>query len=118
MKLLYCAHCGDIVRLFPERRTCRCGKSWGEYLEDGATTVQTYPGLSLGIANEDFAQALQVFHHNPRYFSPLLAMRCWINPLSETDVKFVMGEDIKADEEEENEADEEDEEENETADEE
>ncbi|WP_238007132.1 hypothetical protein KZZ52_37250 [Dactylosporangium sp. AC04546] len=91
MKLLYCAHCGDIVRLFPEKRFCRCGKSWGHYLDDGATTVQTWPGLSLGIANPDFVQAQQAFGDDVTRFSPLLTMRCWINPASEPDVKFVVG---------------------------
>lgn len=94
MKLLYCGHCGDIVRLFPEKRSCRCGKSWGYYEEDNATTVQTYPGLSLGIANPDFETALNTFVENPRYFSPALVMRCWVNPISEADIKFVPGEDI------------------------
>lgn len=91
MKLLYCAHCGDIVRLFPEKRFCRCGKSWGQYLDDGATTVQTWPGLSLGIANPDFVQAQEAFGVDVTRFSPLLAMRCWINPVSEPDVKFAAG---------------------------
>jgi hypothetical protein len=91
VKLLYCAHCGDIVRLFPEKRFCLCGKSWGHYLDDGATTVQTWPGLSLGIANPDFVEAEQAFAVDVKRFSPLLAMRCWINPVSEPDVKFVAG---------------------------
>lgn len=96
MKLMYCAHCGDVVRLFREKRSCLCGKSWGYYEEDDATTVQTYPGLSLGIANPDFEMALQTFVENPRYFSPVFAMRCWVNPLSEPDVTFVPGEDMAA----------------------
>jgi len=95
LKLLYCAHCGDIVRLYAEKRSCQCGKSWGHYLEDGATTVQTYPSLSLGIANPDFETALKTFVENPRSFSPALAIRCWINPLSEPDVKFVPGEELE-----------------------
>lgn len=89
MKLLYCAHCGDIVRLFPKKRSCLCGKSWGYYQEDGATTLQTYPGLSIGLANPDFRAALERFTMDPNHFSPELAIRCWINPLSEPDVKFV-----------------------------
>jgi hypothetical protein len=93
LKLLYCAHCGDIVRLFPEKRSCRCGKSWGQYEEDNASTIQTYPGLSLAIANPDFEIALKTFVENPNYFSPAFSMRCWVNPLSEPDVKFVPGED-------------------------
>ncbi len=91
MKLMYCAHCGDIVRLFPERRTCKCGKSWGHYLDDGSTTVQTWPSLSVGIANPDFRAAEKAFGADPNVFSPLLSMRCWINPLSEPDVKLVEG---------------------------
>lgn len=98
MKLMYCAHCGDIVRLFPERRSCRCGKSWGQYLEDKSTTVQTWPSLSIGIANPDFTAAERAFAENVNAFSPMITMRCWINPLSEPDVKMVKGEPI-ADEE-------------------
>jgi hypothetical protein len=83
------------VRLFPEKRFCKCGKSWGHYQEDNATTVQTWPGLSLGIANSDFHEAIQAFSANSRYFSPILALRCWVNPLSEADVQFVEGESIE-----------------------
>ena len=97
LKLLFCAHCGDIVRLFPEKRTCLCGKSWGQYLEDGATTLQTYPGLSLSISNHDFEQAFKTFLENPNHFSPLLSIRSWINPLSEPDVTFVREEEAEQD---------------------
>ena len=89
MKLLYCGHCGDVVRLFPEKRSYKCGKSWGQYLEDNATTVQTNHSLSLGIANPDFQDAVKTFLDNQDYFSPALAIRCWINPLSEPDVTFI-----------------------------
>jgi hypothetical protein len=91
VKLLYCPHCGDIVRLFPEKRFCLCGKSWGHYLDDGATTVQTWPGLSIGIANPDFVEAEQAFGADMTRFSPMVTMRCWINPVSEPDVKYVAG---------------------------
>jgi hypothetical protein len=97
VKLLFCAHCGDIVRLFPEKRSCLCGKSWGQYLEDGATTLQTYPGLSVSISNPDFEQAFKTFLDNPHHFSPLLSIRSWINPLSEADVKFVREEETDQD---------------------
>ncbi len=94
MKLMYCAHCGDIVRLFPQRRTCKCGKSWGQYLEDDSTTVQTWPSLSIGIANPDFTAAQRAFAETVNAFFPSLSMRCWINPLSEPDVRMVKGEPI------------------------
>jgi hypothetical protein len=91
VKLLFCPHCQDIVRLFPEKRTCRCGKSWGHYLDDGATTVQTWPSLSLGLANPDFRSAEATFAADPRAFTAALTIRSWINPISEPDVTFVHG---------------------------
>jgi hypothetical protein len=91
VKLLYCVHCHDIVRLFPEKRFCKCGKSWGNYLEDRMTTVQTYPSLSLGIANPDFTAAEAAWGRDPNSWSPGIMMRCWVNPASEADVKFVVG---------------------------
>jgi hypothetical protein len=90
MKLMYCAHCADLVKLFPEARTCLCGKSTGRYLPDNSTTEQTWPGLSVGIANGDFVEAQGLFHQDPNTFSPILSMRCWINPASEPDVKFLV----------------------------
>jgi hypothetical protein len=96
---MYCAHCHDIVKLFPEKRSCMCGKSWGHYL-DVATTVQTWPSMSIGLANPDFAAARQTFAEDPNTFSPVLSIRAWINPASEPDVKFVEGEAIADDESE------------------
>jgi len=101
MKLMYCAHCHDIVKLFPEKRSCKCGKSWGHYIEDDSTTVQTFPSLSIGIANPDFTAAMRAWDAAPRTFSPDITMRAWINPASEPDVKFVKGEPLPDDEDEE-----------------
>jgi hypothetical protein len=95
MKLLYCGYCSDIVKLFSERRSCRCGRSWGQYLEDNSTTIQTTNTLSLGIANPDFGRAVEVFQSTPEHFSPELSLRCWINPISEDDVRFVEAESAK-----------------------
>lgn len=39
MKLLFCRACGDIVRLWSENRSCRCGKSRGRYVEDRAVVL-------------------------------------------------------------------------------
>jgi hypothetical protein len=93
MKLLYCGHCGDIVLLFLERRSCKCGRSWGQYLEDRSTTVQTECSLSLGFANADFWSAIKSLltdrQANRSGFSPLLCFRAWINPDSEPDVKYL-----------------------------
>ena len=89
MKLLFCGHCQDVVKLFPERRTCKCGRSWGQYLPDNSTTVQTEYTLSLGIANPDFSAAIDTFLQDQAYFSPALSLRAWINPHSEPDVTYV-----------------------------
>ncbi len=89
MKLLFCGHCHDIVKLFPERRACKCGRSWGQYLPDNSTTVQTPYTLSLGLANPDFQEAVSTFMRDQNYFSPALSIRAWINPHSEPDVTYV-----------------------------
>ena len=96
MKLLFCGHCHDFVRLFPERRYCKCGRSWGHYLPDNSTTVQTPYSLSLGIANSDFHEALDVLMQNRDRFSPLLSLRAWFNPDSEPDVKYLSEEAAQA----------------------
>ena len=89
MKLLFCGHCQDIVRLFPERRTCKCGRSWGQYLPDNSTTVQTDYSLSVGMANPDFYAAIQLLMQDRSHFSPILTFRAWLNPDSEPDVTYV-----------------------------
>jgi len=91
MKLLFCGHCQDIVKLFPERRSCKCGRSWGQYLPDNSTTVQTTYTLSIGMANPDFSEAISTSSRDQSYFSPALSIRAWINPHSEPDVTYVPG---------------------------
>jgi hypothetical protein len=93
MKLLFCVHCHDIVRLFSDRRSCKCGKSWGQYLADNSTTVQTDRSLSIAFANPDFTAAVEAFVKdrgaNRSGFSPVLCFRAWMNPDSEADVRYV-----------------------------
>ncbi len=98
MKLLFCMECGDVVRLFPEQRSCKCGKSWGMYEDDNATTVQTTHSISLGIHNQDFHQAVDAYLRDPGHFSPMLTMRTWINPVTEPDVRFAETPDEQKDE--------------------
>ena len=92
---MYCGHCGDIVKLFSERRACRCGKSWGNYLEDNSTTVQTRYTLSIGLANPDFNRAVDVLMQDRDVFSPELSIRAWLNPDSESDVKYIVDEEAE-----------------------
>ena len=89
MKLLFCLECQDIVRLSPERRSCRCGRAWGQYLEDHRTTVQTRNSLSLALAGPDFDRAIRALIDGAQAFSPDLFIRAWLNPTSEEDVRSV-----------------------------
>lgn len=57
MKLLFCPECTDIVRLFSEPRTCRCGKSSGRYVDDNEA-VMTH-GIPIGIGNDTFTSAIR-----------------------------------------------------------
>ena len=59
MKLLYCPHCQDIVRLKKMPKICDCGKVGGRYLEDGI--VFEYYGqdaIPLFIANSSIVTAI------------------------------------------------------------
>ncbi len=62
MKLFFCPQstCNDIVLLRQgKRRTCECGKSWGEYLEDGLTARLGGNAIPLGFDNRSFVSALK-----------------------------------------------------------
>jgi hypothetical protein len=89
MKLLFCFECQDIVRLSPERRTCRCGRAWGQYLDDHRTTVQTRNSLSLALNGNDFDRAIRALIDHPHEFSPYLFLRAWFNSASAEDVRYV-----------------------------
>jgi len=70
VKLLYCPTCGDVVQMRPVLRSCLCGVSSGQYLEDGSTVEQ-------------------VFRNEPAAWHPLMVFRAYLNPHSETDVVYV-----------------------------
>lgn len=78
--------------LRPERRSCLCGKSWGQYLPDKSTTIQTNDTVSIGLANSDFREAVEAYLQERNHFSPALSIRAWINPDSEPDVRHVADE--------------------------
>jgi hypothetical protein len=89
MKLLFCLECQDIVRLSPEKRHCLCGRSWGQYLDDHGTTVQTRNSLSLALHGTDFDRGIRGLMDNAKQFTPYLFVRGWFNPTSEEDVRYV-----------------------------
>ena len=60
MKLLYCPHCNDIIKLRSEaRRTCWCGKSGGMYMPDGINAIIDGDAIPLGILNSALEVALK-----------------------------------------------------------
>ena len=92
MKLMLCRHCGDVVKMRAEARTCICGRSKGRYLEDNATVEQTEGSLSLALHNYDLRTAVEAFDESPAAWHPLMVFRAYLNPLSETDVRYVPAE--------------------------
>lgn len=53
MKLLNCLACQDIVRMFEEERTCKCGKSKGRY-ENGRRVAYSGPSRLFGLNSLDY----------------------------------------------------------------
>jgi len=58
MKLIYCALCHDVLRLFKECRLCICGESGGQYLPDGLHVEIFGAAIALGFDNDIFYNAL------------------------------------------------------------
>lgn len=59
MKLIFCSACSDLLRLFEERRTCRCGQAWGHYLWDGLHADIGGTAIPVGVDNAQLANALR-----------------------------------------------------------
>lgn len=89
MKLMLCRACGDLVLIRPEPRQCLCGKATGQYLEDEATVVQTAGTLSIALHNHDLRTAVAAFDEAPGAWHPLMVFRAYLNPLSETDIRYL-----------------------------
>jgi len=60
MKLVFCPHCQDVVRLIHERRSCLCGKVTGWYEDDVKAVVYGKDAVVLGVDNYSLVQALQM----------------------------------------------------------
>lgn len=58
MKLLFCPHCQDVLKLQSQRRTCACGKSWGLY-EDDLNARIGGSAIPLGIGGRSLVDALE-----------------------------------------------------------
>lgn len=59
MKLIFCPHCHDIVRLTNSRKSCECGRSYGKYEPDGLNATINDVAIPLGFANDSFVEALR-----------------------------------------------------------
>lgn len=57
MKLLYCRDCGDLFNLDLFEKSCRCGATRGQYV-DNLNAVYT-DGIPLGFANTSFIHAVK-----------------------------------------------------------
>ncbi|AIF53535.1 hypothetical protein [Pelosinus sp. UFO1] len=58
MKLLYCRECGDVFNLAFSKKSCTCGKVYGQYEEDGLHATYSGSGIPLGIHNISFSSAI------------------------------------------------------------
>jgi len=60
MKLIFCPHCRDIVKLRTDaHRPCWCGRSGGMYTRNGLDAIIDGDAVPIGIANDSFAEALE-----------------------------------------------------------
>lgn len=59
MKLIFCAECHDVIRLWQNvDRQCRCGASWGRYLDDDLTAQIGGQAIPLCIPNNALREAI------------------------------------------------------------
>jgi hypothetical protein len=58
MKLLFCTACQDVIRLFKDARTCKCGATGGRYLDGKNAEYWGANAMPLGFHNQEFLAAL------------------------------------------------------------
>ncbi len=59
MKLLYCRHCHDVIKLLSHERHCDCGACGGHYINDLDAVFWGDTAVPLGFDNPSFARALE-----------------------------------------------------------
>ena len=57
MKLIFCPHCQDIVKLHEQITVCVCGKSWGRYT-NGLHARYSGDAVPLGLSNVSLVKAI------------------------------------------------------------
>ncbi len=58
MKLIFCLNCHDVVKGDFEPRTCKCGASGLQYLDDLNATYWGDDAVPLGFANNSLVDAV------------------------------------------------------------
>lgn len=58
MKLILCPHCSDLFRLTHTYKTCECGESAGNYVDD-LYAVTYGKAIPVGFANSSFVEAIR-----------------------------------------------------------
>ena len=58
MKLIYCPDCATIINIDGQYTQCRCGSSYGYYLDDGINAVYGGQAIPLGFTNKSFLKAV------------------------------------------------------------
>ena len=87
MKLLYCSSCHDVFKLnVGVKRTCMCGRVWGEYTDD-CYAITNGKGISLAIGNGSLLNAIYGFQRigdtleRDEYVnSEDVRVFCWVRP--------------------------------------
>jgi GNAT superfamily N-acetyltransferase len=88
MKLMCCRTCGDVVAMSRQQRSCKCGEAAGRYVDD-SLVVQTEGTLSIALDNHGLRAAIAAFERAPEPWHPLMVFHAYLNPRSETDVRYV-----------------------------
>jgi hypothetical protein len=59
MKLFLCQKCGDVVRCIEKKRTCKCKKSWGRYIDELYAEYGGEHAVPLGFDNSSLTLAVR-----------------------------------------------------------
>ena len=58
MKLIFCPHCQDLIKMRIRKRFCACRKAWGQYEKDGLYAKIGGEAIAIGIYNGAFTNAV------------------------------------------------------------
>lgn len=58
MKLLFCKNCEDVFKLHSEIKKCKCGLTYGRYLDENNGEYYGEYAIPLGFNNYNFATGI------------------------------------------------------------